>query len=419
MIIKRVEVFIVKDSRNQDTIKVEVNGCGTIAPSGKSTGKFEKKSYIHNLREDVDSLRGEMTRRLPEIKYFNDLEKIEKIFKNKIGANSLFALEASILKALAKENGKELWNFLNPKAKKIPTILSNTIGGGAHSSVEKNSTKPEFQEFLVCCDAKKVSEQKKILQRVHETAGKVLSRFENKTIEKNDENVSFRKRSVSKKTLSWEESVNKETERNDENAWKTSLSNGAVLEILKEMRIIFAKEKIKLNIGLDVAASQFYNRGKYEYKNGEKFLSRKEQIEYISWLIKKYNLIYVEDPLDEEDFSGFNELKKKSGSCLIVGDDLTVTNFKRTEKAIKNKSINAMVIKPNQIGSLLEVKKVIDLCKKNKIKTIISHRSGETIDDTIADLGVAWECDFIKTPVVGKERLAKVERLKEIEQRFQ
>jgi len=386
MIIKRVEVFIVKDSGNQETIKVVVNGCGTMAPSGKSTGKFEKKPYIHNLREDVEHLRGETVRRLPEINSFDDSEKIEKIFRNKIGANSLFALEASILKALAKENGKELWNFLNPKAKKIPTILSNTIGGGAHSSVEKNSTKPEFQEFLVCCDAKKVSEQKKILQRVHEFVGNILKKFGEKNIEKNDEN-----------------------------AWKTSLSNGAVLEILKEMRIIFAKRKIKLNIGLDVAASQFYKSGKYEYKNGEKFLSRKEQIEYISWLIKKYNLVYVEDPLDEEDFSGFNELKKKSGRCLVVGDDLTVTNFKRTEKAIKMKSINAMIIKPNQIGSLLEVKRVIELCKKNKIKTIISHRSGETIDNTIADLGVAWECDYIKTPVVGKERVAKVERLEEIE----
>jgi enolase len=100
---------------------------------------------------------------------------------------------------------------------------------------------------------------------------------------------------------------------------------------------------------------------------------------------------------------------------LVVGDDLTTTNLERVQKAIKMEAITGIIIKPNQIGSLIETKKVIDLCKKNGVRTIMSHRSGETLDETIADLAFAWQCDFIKTPVVGEERLAKVERLVDIE----
>jgi enolase len=142
--------------------------------------------------------------------------------------------------------------------------------------------------------------------------------------------------------------------------------------------------------------------------------TKKEQIDYIVKIAKKYNLFYVEDPLQEEDFEGFSELVKQV-DCLVVGDDLTVTNLERVKKAIKLEAVTGVIIKPNQTGSLLEVKEIIDLCKKNGIKTIISHRSGETLDNTIADLGFAWQCDFIKTPVIGEERLAKVNRLIELE----
>jgi len=159
---------------------------------------------------------------------------------------------------------------------------------------------------------------------------------------------------------------------------------------------------------------QFFKNGKYFYKNIRAERSSKGQIEYIENLARKFNLFYIEDPLDEEDFAGFSELAKKI-NCLIVGDDLTVTNLERVEKAIEMEAVTGVIIKPNQTGSLLEVKKVIDLCKKAGIKTIMSHRSGETIDDTIADLAFAWQCDFIKIPVIGKEREAKVDRLVKIE----
>lgn len=131
-------------------------------------------------------------------------------------------------------------------------------------------------------------------------------------------------------------------------------------------------------------------------------------------MIKENNLCYVEDPLHENDFKGFANLCAKTNT-LICGDDLTCTHLERVKKAVKEKAINALIVKPNQVGSLLEAKKVLDLAKKNNIIPVISHRSGETQDDLIADLAVGWQIPVIKTGIVGKERLAKLNRLLRIE----
>ena len=166
----------------------------------------------------------------------------------------------------------------------------------------------------------------------------------------------------------------------------------------------------KVHIGIDVAASSFYKNGNYIYKNGRKNV--KEQIEYMKKLSDKF--YYLEDPLEENDFKGFSEILKKSKG-LIVGDDLTVTNLERLEIAIKNKSINAIIIKPNQVGSLIEVKKIISFCKKNNIKMIFSHRSGETSESIISDLAFGFQTDFVKFGALGKGRDEKLQRLAEIE----
>jgi len=378
MKIKEVKARIILDSRKEKTIEVSVNNCKTSAPSGKSKGKYENPSYNSGIETDflfINDIKLDK-----DINKFEDLSKIEKIVSDKIGANTLFALEASILKALAKENKVELWQLLNPKASKFPRILSNTIGGGAHSSGKK----PDFQEFLVVCNKNPLEGKEQNLKSYYE-AGEIL------------------------------ENLKKKTGKNDENAWQTSLSNEQALEVMKDVQEnIFDETVVHMDIGLDMAASQFYKNEKYVYENEKNVKTKKEQIDYIAELARKFNLTYVEDPLDEEDFEGFAELKKKT-KCIVVGDDLTVTNITRLKKAIKNKSIGGMIIKPNQTGSLIEVKEVIDLCKKNKIFTIMSHRSGETFDSTISDLAFAWECDFIKTPVIGKERVVKVDRLVEIE----
>ena len=170
-----------------------------------------------------------------------------------------------------------------------------------------------------------------------------------------------------------------------------------------------------VDIGIDVAASIFYKNSRYVYKNLPKKLNKIEQVHYINSLINKYRIFYIEDPLEENDFIDFSKLKNIVEHSLIVGDDLTTTNPIRLKKAIRMHSISGIIVKPNQIGSLLKVKEVIDLAKSNHIKTIISHRSGETLDDTIADLAIAFNCDFIKTGINGKVREAKLRRLIDIE----
>ena len=132
-------------------------------------------------------------------------------------------------------------------------------------------------------------------------------------------------------------------------------------------------------------------------------------------MIKNLGLFYIEDPFDEEDFESFSTLLKKFPNSLIVGDDLTTTNYKRLEKAIKMKSINAIIIKPNQIGSLLQVKRVCELADKNGIKKVFSHRSGETSETILADIAYGFGADFFKCGITGKEREAKIKRLIEIE----
>jgi len=386
MKIKEAKANIILDSRGNETIEIIVNQTGkTSAPSGKSTGKHEKKPYKKDLKSDADFINKLNVKNLPEIKNFDDLKNLEEKIAKKIGANTLFAFEASVLKALAIDNGTELWKLLNPNASVFPRIISNTIGGGAHSSSAK--IKPDFQEFLVACN-KNPAVAEIINKKCHERAGNIL------------ENI----RAAPPK-------------KNDENAWITDLDNEKVLEVMKNVQEnVFEESNMHIDIGLDCAASQFYDKKtkKYEYKDRIASRDRKEQIDYISEIAERFNLFYIEDPLDEDDFEGFAELAKKT-KCLIVGDDLTTTNLKRAEKAVKMESVTGMIIKPNQIGSLIEVKKVIDLCAKNVVKTIMSHRSGETKDNTIADLAFAWQCDFIKIPAVGEERLSKVRRLQEIE----
>jgi enolase len=381
MNLKEAKALITLDSRAEETIEVIVHGCRTSAPAGKSKGKHEKISYKNgNIHSDVDFI-NKLKLNL-EINEFEDLEELEKKLNGKIGANTLFAIEASVLKALAKEKGLELWQLLNINARFFPRILSNTIGGGAHTNA---IVKPDFQEFLVVCN-KNPAIGEIINKKAHEDAGLIIKSLTASMLKKNDEN-----------------------------AWQTDEDNEKVLEIMKDVQEnVFDESGIHLDIGIDVAASQIFKNEKYYYQNIRAKRSKKEQIEYLIDLCKKYNLAYIEDPLNEEDFEGFSQLVKNL-DCLIVGDDLTVTSFERVKKAIEMEAITGLIVKPNQIGSLLEVKKVIDLCKKNGIRTIISHRSGETKDDTIADLAFAWQCDFIKIPVIGEERLAKINRLKKIE----
>ena len=390
MIIKEVSAQRIFDSRKEPTIHITVETkkgkFQASAPSGKSRGRFEASPYKKNLQDDIDFLNNIDKKNLSKLKIekFQDLKEVEGLVSKKIGANSLFALESAILKALAKENEKELWEFLSrDKNSKFPMPIGNAIGGGLHSLGLKAERKPDFQEFLFIPQTKKFEEAVSLNRKAYEMAGEML----------------------------------KARTRNDEGAWQTSLNNEEVLRLMDRIKARFGN----LYMGVDIAASTFFDKKNeiYNYKNKVASLSKKQQINFIALLERVYNLFYIEDPLEEQDFDGFAELMEKtngkSGKNLIVGDDLTVTNLTRLKKAFQKKSINAIIVKPNQQGSLLKVKEICDFCKKRDIKIIFSHRSGETFDSVIADLALAWKADFIKTGIFGKEREAKLKRLVDIE----
>lgn len=375
MFLKEVKPKKILDSRGDPTIEVTVNGCKASSPSGKSKGIHETPSFHKSLDWNLKFLN--KTKFDIPINSFDDLKKVESFIKKKtklkdvkkFGANALFALECAILKALAKEKHIELFQVLNKKPKKFPVPVGNAIGGGLHSH---NKNKPIFQEFLLIPQTNSPAKNVKIIRKVQTKLRKPL----------------------------------KANKKNDEGAWQTSSNNEQALETLKKQK--------QVRIGLDIAASSFYKNNEYCYNN--KTLDRQTQIHYINSLIKDFNLLYCEDPLQEEDFKGFSKILRDKNH-LVVGDDLTATQIPRLKKAIKTKAINAMIIKPNQNGSLIELAEIFKICKKNKIKTILSHRSGETLDSALADLAVGFQADYIKAGISTKWREIKLDRLIEIERK--
>ena len=380
MKIRGVSAKAVLDSRKDKTIlvsiKTDAGEFSASSPSGKSTGKYEAKPYHASLEGDIKALKQLSDYFSSEIiEKFEDLRRVEDIVDRQIGANTLFAFESAILKALAKQEKKDIWELINPNAKKCPRLVGNCIGGGEHSSIGK---KPDFQEFQLIPESKDVAKAWDINKEAKKKVKEILVKEDRKF----------------------------GGERNDEDAWASSLNEKEVLDVLKKTRV---------PLGIDVAASTFYKRKNYNYKNPVFKRSGQEQFEYISNLIKNFDLFYIEDPFDENDFESFTKLLKRFPDRLIVGDDFTTTNPKRIEKAIKMKSISAIIIKPNQIGSLIEMKETIDIAKKNNIKMVFSHRSGETEETILADLAFGFGADFFKCGITGKEREAKIKRLIEIE----
>jgi len=278
-------------------------------------------------------------------------KEIDKII-SKLPANISTPISIAIWKANAKYTNK------------FPYPLGNVIGGGAHGG------KTSIQEFLVCpVKAKNMKEAVETNKKIHKEIGKALK-----------------------------------TKKNYEGAWKAKYDEFLTLDILSKVA-----EQYGARVGLDVAASEFYKNKKYQY-SFYKF-KENEHLDFILDLIKTYKLFYVEDPFHENDFKSFGQLKRKT-KCLIVGDDLTTTNPQRLRRG-KN-SINGIIIKVNQIGTVPKALETIKIAKQNKIKTIISHRSGETLDPFIADFAVATRSPLVKCGIYGKEREAKTKRLIEL-----
>lgn len=403
MFIKGINARAIKDSRNDDTIEVEVitkDGRFTAsAPSGKSKGIHEAQAFSSRGMGFSIAFAKAIGRKLADkaLVEFDDLNIIENYARkidrsnnwSMIGANTLYALEAAVLKAISASHGKEVWQFLCSKPGLLPLPLGNCIGGGKHVNQE---TKTDIQEFLFLPKTKHFFDAHFINLQAYKTAKKLIleqdKRFENKLT--------------------------------DENAFAVTLENEQALELLGNVKgEIKKKFAVNLQLGIDAASSCFFVKNHYYYNNPAKKLNREQQISYMLELIKKYGLVYVEDPLHEEDFEGFSKLKKEVDKqnikCMICSDDLTATQFPRVEKAIKEDCMHALIVKPNQNGSLVETKRIVDFAKKHGINCVISHRSAETLDNTIAHLAVGWQCPIIKTGILGKERFAKLHELIRIE----
>ena len=384
MIIKGVSGKEITDSRNETTIEVSVRtSAGSFSassPTGKSTGKHEKKPYGKDVKKDVKALKDFSDYFSKDIiDKFDDVRRVEDIMDGHIGANTLFALEACVLRALASEQKKQVWQLINPKAKKSPRLVGNCVGGGKHTGIQKR--KPDFQEFLLIPKAKTAVESWETNKNLKNQA-KVLLK---------DEDGKFQGR------------------KNDEDAWITSLNDREILDVFGRLK------GNNFNVGIDAASSGFFRRKKYRYSNPKLDRTENEHFEYVSNLIRNFGIFYVEDPFHEEDFRSFAELLKRFPKSLITGDDLTVTNANRLKKAVREKSVNAIIVKPNQTGSLLEVAEVCKIAQKNGIKTVFSHRSGETRDDILADLAFGFGADFLKCGITGKGREEKMKRLTKIE----
>jgi len=396
VIIKDINLRKIIDSRGNPTVEADIvtnEGFGrAAAPAGASTGTFEAQAWpknnvdlgISNARENViPSLIGIAS---------NDQETFDETIKDKdgtknlqnVGGNIAVALSLACAKAAADSKNIPLFEHVSKtKSYSIPAPMSNVLGGGAHAI---GGT--DIQEYLVTSFDNDVNTAIETNAAVHKEVAKILKeKFPNIALGKGDEG-----------------------------AWVAPLENVEALELVTKAVDNIQKETgVEIRTGLDVAASEFYKNGKYVYK--EQTLTPDEQVDFMLGLIEEYDLHSVEDPLDQNDFESWTSLTDQTDS-LIIGDDLYVTNSERLKEGIEKKSTNSILIKPNQIGTLTDTIKAVEMAKGAEMATVISHRSGETTDTSIAHLGVAFESHAIKTGIMGGERIAKLNELVRISEKF-
>ena len=395
-LITDVQLRRVLDSRGNPTVEADVRtesgGFGRAkAPSGASTGEHEAielpaSEAIANARNDaVPRLVGEV--------YAGDQRDVDATLHaadgtddfSGIGANSAVAISMAAAKAASDVLGAPLFQHLGGtfRGDQLPTPLGNVIGGGEHAA---DAT--DIQEFLaVPVGAPSVEDAIFANAAVHAAVSDILG-----------------ERGIA-------------AGKGDEGAWAPSISDAEAFEIMEEATELVEDEVgFEIRFGLDVASAEMYEDGEYQYSDGAK--TTDEQIEYMAELIAEYNLVYVEDPLDENDFEGTARLTERVSDqdVLICGDDLFVTNVSRLERGIDEQAGNSILIKPNQIGTLSDAVDAIELATENGYDSVISHRSGETEDTTIAHLATAVSAPYIKTGAVGGERTAKLNELIRIEQ---
>ena len=405
MNIKNIIGREILDSRGNPTVEVDVildNGVmGRAAvPSGASTGerealemrdgdksRFNGKGVLNavsNVNTVLrDNLIGMDVTKQKEIDY-KMLELDGTKTKSKLGANAILGVSMACLKAAAKACGKELYEYVGD-GKTLPVPMMNIINGGAHAD---NSL--DFQEYMIIPQRDSIHERVRVGAEVFHSLKNVL------------------------KEKGYATSVG------DEGGFAPNLkTNKEGFELITEAVKRAGYEPGKdVCYAIDVAASEFYSDGKYNLVGEGKVLSTDELIKYYEDLVNTYPIISIEDPVDENDWEGFSKVTELLGDRIqLVGDDLFVTNKECLQKGIDNKAGNAILLKVNQIGTITETLETIELAKAHNYKTVISHRSGETEDTTIADLAVGLDLGQIKTGSMSRtDRICKYNRLMRIEE---
>ena len=412
--IKDVNALEVLDSRGNPTVQVEViteegtNGVAMV-PSGASTGSFEavelrdgdKSRYLgKGVLKAVENVNKIIAKELEGMNVFEQAEIDKKLIeidgtenKGKLGANATLGVSLAVAKAAANSLGMSLYKYIGGvNAKTLPVPMMNILNGGKHADNTVN-----IQEFMIMpVGAKSFSECLRMSAEIYHTLKKVLKA----------------------KGLA--------TGVGDEGGFAPNLSSDeeALKLIVEAISEAGYKPGEDVVLALDVASTEMYDEAKKIEKEGcyyfwktEELKTEDEMIEYLADLANKYPIISIEDGLAEEDWEGWRKLTEKLGNKLqLVGDDLFVTNMKRLQKGLDNKIANSILIKLNQIGTLTETLDAIELAKKNGYTAVVSHRSGETEDTTLADVAVATNAGQIKTGAPCRtDRVAKYNRLLNIE----
>ena len=397
----------ILDSRGNPTVEVDVileNGVlGRAAvPSGASTGEREalemRDGGTRYLGKGVMNAVSHVNNELRDLVIgLNVLEqeKIDKAMieldgtdtKSKLGANAILGVSMAVLKAAALYKGVPLYKYIGDGTT-LPVPMMNIINGGAHAD-----NKLDFQEFMIIPQRDTIKERVRIGAEVFHNLKKVLN----------------------EKGLS--------TGVGDEGGFAPDLNSNSegfelIMEAIKKAGYIPGKDVM---LGIDVAASEFYENGKYNLVGEGRSLTTEELVEFYEELVSKYPIISIEDPVDENDWDGFRLITERLGDKIqLVGDDLFVTNKKCLQKGIDNHAGNAILLKVNQIGTITETLETIELAKNNNYKTIISHRSGETEDTTIAHLAVGLNLGQIKTGSMSRtDRICKYNELIRIEEELE
>lgn len=387
---------IIFNSRGSETIEIDVITDGkhlgrASSPSGASVGTLECQSFPMNSPQRAIEFFEENKSKFVGVTA-DDPEALHSIMKevdpspsySKLGGSIAYALSIASVDSAANAAHLPLFKLLNKNGPyRFPFPLGNVLGGGAHAGPGT----PDIQEVLVLpIGASNIVEALKMNFKVHSEVRNIIEKYDTKFT----------------------------YGRGDEGAWAPNVSNDEALQIT-EKAIGNAGFDLGRSVamGIDFASSSLWNdkAEKYDYSRKGNALSPGEQIDYVNNLIKSYKLLYVEDPVNEEDFSGMSLLTNANPGCFVTGDDLLVTNISRLVYASKLKACSGAILKVNQAGSLYDALLFANGCRREGVGIITSHRSGESTDSHIAHISIATGSKMIKTGVVGGERIAKLNEL--------